>query len=64
MSALLLTAALLAGPTGPQDADLRAVAAPPGMFEGDFAAAYEALLSRLEEGRGPEAEMEIGRAHV
>ena len=57
MSALLLTAALLAGPAGPQDADLRAVAAPPGMFEGDFAAAYEALLSRLEEGRGPEAEI-------
>ena len=57
MSALLLTVALLAGPAEPQDADLRAVAAPPGMFEGDFAAAYEALLSRLEEGRGPEAEM-------
>lgn len=57
MSSLLITAALLAAPTGLQDGDLRAVAAPPGMFEGDFAAAYEALLSRLEEGRGPEAEI-------
>ena len=57
MNALLITAALLAAPTGLQDDDLRDVAVPPGMFEGDFAAAYEALLSRLEDGRGPEPEI-------
>lgn len=57
MNALMITAALLAAPTGLQDDDLRDVAVPPGMFEGDFAAAYEALLSRLEDGRGPEPEI-------